>query len=390
MEQLFHSGNYTYRVLPDGTAEITEYSGNAERLMIPLRLGKKAVTGIGDLAFNKCNVLKSVTIPDSVTSLGANPFMGCNQLTDIKVSLEHEYLAVIDGVLFSKKDRRLVCCLSNKKGEYAVLQGIRIIGDYAFYGCSGLTSVTIPIRVTSLGDYAFYGCNGLTSVMIPYSVSSIGANPFSYCTGLTSVMVPSSVTRIDTDPFEDCDRLALNKNTQEHEYLAVIDGALFSKPDKRLVFCLRNKDGEYTLPHGVRIIGDRAFEYCSGLTSVSIPEGVKNIGDNAFFGCKRLNSVTIPAGVKKIGVRAFYGCSGLITVTIPDGVTSIGNEMFYNCKSLTSVTIPGSVTNICDDAFTGCTKGLMLTVQKDSYAVNYCRTKKIKYQYSDALDWLKD
>ena len=117
------------------------------------------------------------------------------------------------------------------------------IGNYAFYGCRGLTSVTIGNSVTSIGDNAFYNCSGLTSVTIPNSVTSIGNYAFFNCSGLTSVAIPNSVTSI----------------------------------------------------------GGYAFKNCSGLTSVTIPNSVTSIGMQTFCGCRGLTSVTIPNSVTSIG-----------------------------------------------------------------------------------------
>ena len=178
------------------------------------------------------------------------------------------------------------------------------IGDYAFYGCSGLTSVTIPTSVTSIGATAFYGCSGLTSVTIPNSVTSIGENAFYECTGLTSVTIPNSVT----------------------------------------------------------FIGITAFYGCTGLTSVTIPTSVTRIEDAVFVGCTGLTSVTIPNSVTFIGEFAFQHCSGLTSVTIPNSLTFIGEFAFEDCTGLTSVTIPNSVTSIHSGAFACCSGLTSVTV----------------------------
>ena len=144
------------------------------------------------------------------------------------------------------------------------------LGNNVFYGCSGLTSLTIPSSVTSIGDYAFYGCSGLTSLTIPSSVTSIGDLAFAGCSGLTSLTIPSSVTWI----------------------------------------------------------GWGTFKGCSGLTSLTIPSSVTSIGDEAFVGCSGLTSLTIPSSVTWIRDYAFAGCSGLTSLTIPSGVTKIGKSAF--------------------------------------------------------------
>ncbi len=179
------------------------------------------------------------------------------------------------------------------------------IGDYAFYKCSGLISVTIPNSVTSIGSEAFYYCRGLTSVTIPNSVTSIGSEAFYYCRGLTSVTIPNSVTSIGESAFSSCSGLT-----------------------------------SVTIGSSVTSIGSYAFSGCSGLTSVTIPNSVTSIGSSAFYYCSGLTSVTIGSSVTSIGSSAFYGCSGLTSVTIGSSVTSIGNYAFYDCSGLEKVIVP--------------------------------------------------
>ena len=178
------------------------------------------------------------------------------------------------------------------------------IGNYAFYSCSGLTSVTIPNNVTYIGEGIFYGCNNLTSVTIPNSITSIGNSAFYGCSGLTSINIPDSVTSIGQSAFRNCNSLT-----------------------------------SVTIGSGVTSIGTHAFNSCSGLTSVAIPDSVTSIGGFAFKRCSSLTSVTIPDSVTSIGGDAFEECSSLTSVTIPDSVTSIGDWAFGFCTSLTSVTV---------------------------------------------------
>ena len=114
--------------------------------------------------------------------------------------------------------------------------------------------------------------------------------------------------------------------------------------------------------YSVTSIGSSAFEYCSGLTSVTIPNSVTSIGNYAFHGCNGLTSLTIPESVTSIRYQAFYGCSSLTSVTIPEGVTRIGDLAFRDCTSLTSVTIPNSVTSIGSQAFWGCSGLTSVTI----------------------------
>ena len=193
------------------------------------------------------------------------------------------------------------------------------LGDYAFYGCSGLTSLTIPSSVTSIGNEAFHGCCGLTSLVIPSGVTSIGDEAFHGCCGLTSLVIPSSVTSIGDEAFYGCSGLI-----------------------------------NLTIPSSVTRIGWSAFEGCSGLTSLVIPSSVTWISGEAFSGCSGLTSLVIPSSVTSIDRSAFSGCSSLTSLTIPSSVTMIGWSAFEGCSGLTSLTIPSSVTSIGNYAFEGC------------------------------------
>jgi hypothetical protein len=146
------------------------------------------VTSIGDAAFYRCSGITSVTIPDSVTSIGDGAFGSCIWLTAFTVVESNTAYSAQDGILYDKAKTTLVSVPGAKSGALTLPNTLTIIGDYAFSGCSGLTSVTIPGSVTIIGNQAFYGCSGLTSVTIPGSVTIIGNQAFFYCSGLTSII----------------------------------------------------------------------------------------------------------------------------------------------------------------------------------------------------------
>jgi hypothetical protein len=192
--------------------------------------------------------------------------------------------------------------------------------------------VTIPFGVTSIGDDAFSGCNGLTSVTIPSSVTSIGVDAFGACRGLTGISVLAGNSAFSS-----------------------VNGVLFDASQATIVcFPTGSPVTSYAIPSSVTSIGAGSFLDCTGLTSVTIPSSVTSIGKWAFEDCSGLTSVTIPPSVTSIGYGVFYGCNGLTSVTIPPTVTSIGYGAFVGCNDLTSVTIPSSVTSIGDSAFYGC------------------------------------
>ncbi len=232
-----------------------------------------------------------------------------------------------------------------------------------------IASQTIPNSVTSIGQYAFSGCSSLTSITIPNSVTSIGEYAFYWCSGLTSVTIPNSVTGIGNNAFRDVNNIIYSGTATGSPWGAkcvngYVDGYLVYSDDTKttLLGCSAAAKGDIVIPNSVTSIGDGAFLYCSGLTSVTIPNSVTSIGSSAFFSCSSLTSVTIPNSVTSIGKDAFRGCSSLTSVTIPNSVTSIGNSAFEGCSSLTSIEIPNSVTSIGSSAFSGCSGLTSLTI----------------------------
>jgi hypothetical protein len=339
---------------------------------------ENGVTHIGDYAFCGLKWLKSVTIPASVVSIGADPFINCNNLTSITVATDNAHYASVDGVLFNKDKTTLIRYPQGKNGAYTIPSSVTTIGATAFYGSSGLTSVTIPNSVTtiesdlvsgcklfesypelgsiintnfiSIGVFGAFGnCTSLTSITIPGSVTSIGNCAFFGCTGLTSITIENGVDSIGRYAFLGCLNLTSITIAEENARYSSVDGVLFNKTKDTLIHYPMGRLGAYTIPSSVTSIGNKAFLDCKNLTSVSIPNSVTSIGDFAFLGCVGLTSVTIPGSVTSIGDRAFQDCIGLTSVTFEEGVTVIGSNtypVFYRCRNLTSVTIPSSVTNV--------------------------------------------
>ena len=260
-------------------------------------------------------------------------------------------------------------------GKLVIDNSVISIGEYAFYGFTGLTSITIEEGVTSIGQNAFGDCIGLTSITIPDSVTSIGNEAFVNCESLTSITIPSSVKSIDNSAFRGCSSLtSIKVDTDNKVYDSRNNSnAIIETSTNTLIVSCKNT----TIPDSVTSIGPAAFSGCSSLTSITIPDSVISIGEAAFSGCSSLTTITIPSSVTSIGNSVFNGCSSLTSVTIPSGVTSIGNFAFSRCSSLTTITIPSSVTSIGFDAFSGCSSLTSITIPSGvtsigSYAFSRC------------------
>ena len=358
------------------------------------------VTSIGEHAFGYCSSLISITIGNSVTNIGISAFSECPKLTSVKVEMKTP-VAISISTFSNRKNATLYVPSGSKTayrnanywkefkqivekddasgycGDNLTWKYVEATGTLTISGSGAMENYTkssvspwygyqvkkavIEGGVTNIGEFAFYNCSALTSVTIGNSVTSIERDAFWNCSSLTSVIIPNSVTSIENWAFENCSGLT-----------------------------------SVTIPNSVKSIGDYAFYSCSGLTSVTIGNSVTSIGSYAFDNCSGLTSIIVESGNKKydsrnncnalietssntlilgckntiipnsvtgIGDDAFRDCSGLTSVTIGNSVTSIGRDAFYNCSGLTSVTIPYSVTSIGDGAFSGCSNLTTVTVE---------------------------
>ena len=313
---------------------------------VPSSLKKVIITSgaeIGDYAFYGCSSIESITIPESVTSIGYQAFAECTGLTEINFnatdcSLSYPvyfYNAPFmnsgksgTGIVLNIGDN--VKHIPNRLFNASNVSSIKIgksitsIGDYAFSRCESLTEVTIPGNVLNIGNYAFEACYNLCELTIEEGVKSIGNYAFEYCNELTEIVIPNSIENIGHATFYECDSLRYNSEG-DLNYLG--------NNTNKYLFLINVPIGirTATINENCKIISSSAFYDCSLLTSVTIPEGVTSIGDYAFSGCSSLESITLPDSVKNIGTTAFRDCRSLTSIVIPDSVTSMGYDAFYWC-----------------------------------------------------------
>ena len=306
------SGYYANPVYYSHSLNINGSSLNINDSSVTNLVIPNSVTSIGDNAFANCTALTFVTIPNSVTSIGTDAFYNVRHIEYYGNATgspwgANSWNGIIDGdFVYADATKHKLLAYIGTGSAVTIPSIVDTIGNYAFRGCSGLTSVTIPSSVKSIGHNAFYGCSGLTSITIPSSVKSIGYNAFYGCSGLTSIYINYGVTSISSSAFSGCTSLS-----------------------------------SITIPSSVTSIGSGAFSGCTSLSSITIPSSVTSIGSSAFSGCTSLSSITLPNSITSIEASAFNNCTALTSVNIPSGALTIGNSAFNGCTALTSVNYAG-------------------------------------------------
>lgn len=357
--RLTNTDGFVYVVAEDGTAEIVGYTGSAKTLTIPAEIDGHAVTAIGMHAFKgnqkltsvtvpagvqevkggafdhcsalkevsfseglrsiqstvfwQCKKLKTVRLPDSLTEMGNGVFAGCSGLKTVTLSDNHPYLALMDGVLFSKPDCRLLWYpMAKKDKSYTVPEGTQIIDGEAFIH-TAVQQVTLPETVREIGKSAFYACEKLKTINIPSGVTNLTA-VFPRCSSMLEINVSP-----DNPVFES------------------MDGVLFQKEEKALVLYPTGRTGKsYAVPEGTRSIENEAF-YGSKLTEITIPDTVRSIGGNAFLYCEKIKKIVLPEGVEELGNYAFQHCAVLTEVSFPATLTNVGANPFLYCKKVKTI-----------------------------------------------------
>ena len=325
------------------------------------------VTSIGDNAFRMCEKLTNITIPDSVLRIGEGAFYYCFGLTQITIPSS---VTRLDDSVF------MGC---RTLSDIVLPESLETIGNNAFYWCSNLKTIRIPNNVVTIGGCAFLG-TGLISIIIPGKISTIKDGTFWKCGSLSNVVFPESLTTVESNAFYECYALSdIFYHGTEEQWAEITleefgnETLLSSKfhyvfdwtDDMPIAFGTCgdtltwswDRDGVLSIT-GKGDMWDYRLSsspwYSSSIKVLSIGIDVMRIGDYAFHGCESLTSATIPISVTSIGDHAFSACCELTSVTIPNSVTNIGNSAFYGCSNLTNITIPNSVTAIGDYAFDCC------------------------------------
>lgn len=347
---------------------VTGYTGNSADIVIPKTYMGVPVECISASAFRNQTQIRSISLPDSLTSIESNAFAGCTGLTSIVIP---DKVTSVNSTAFSGCINIATVSMPASIRNYipnvknVTITSGSAIQTSAFENCTTLLSATLPDSLVSIGNNAFYGCTNLNGLNIPSNVTLIGVNAFYNCISISTIVLPDSISSLDSTAFTGCSNL--KEITLPATFISLIPKANLQ---------------EIIITSGQNI-PERAFYNCSQLTKVVLPKSITNIGNNAFYGCTSLSylewnaSECISAGSKTYPI--FANCSNLSTIVFSNDVTTIPAYAFYGCNAISSLKIPKNVINIGTDAFAGCANLANIEVesQNNMYAaIDNCLVDK--------------
>ena len=324
---------------------------------------EEGVTSVGNEAFFNHVWVVSVSLPETLDTIGEDAFCSCGM------------------------------------AEINIPASVTTIGTNAFSVCHNLKSIKLPDSVTDVEFGVFQSCQVLESVTLPEHVKSIGESAFERCESLKEINLPASLVKIGRDAFAFCDnlqRMIVEKDSYAEKYCAgnnlpyiyantpVLSG---NKCGDNLEWELENGtltiSGTGKMDDYKRLVGGGQETSApwdgQKITQVVLESGVASVGAFAFWGCGQLKTVVLPDTVTAIGKYAFEKCTLLREITLPEGVDEIGKKAFSQCESLETIVLPASVSSIGEDAFAGCGKLKAAAVEPGSYAEQYCATGNLPY-----------
>ncbi|MBR3438852.1 MAG: leucine-rich repeat protein, partial [Clostridia bacterium] len=377
----------------------------------------RSVSYVGDRAFANCSGIETIIFNAAEPGYGKDPFVGCPAE---KIYTVTEVYA--RDVIYGDEGTRLISCNKNRKDNYTVPEGVRIIEENAFYNCDKLGSITLPGSVVSVGAHAFEGTSTYTAAKaspvtvedkdgngtftlvyiggclveatwvqketadeqegetgeaqeeptviceLPEKTTCIAANAFSGCPELTGVVLDKSLKGISENAFAGCSKL---------KTITAAEGICIEHVGENAFAGTAYYSTNSNWQNGALYIADCLVKVKPATSDgFTVAEGTTCIADRAFDSCKSLTSVTVPEGVVTIGSNAFDGCTAITEITLGEGTESIGNEAFEYCTALTAVEIPSTVSRIGNRAFYRCDALEEITVRGNSrnlpvyYSVN--------------------
>ena len=358
---------YEYLLNKDGTVEVYSYLGKDSEVVIPDTIEDCPVTGISSYAFEGCDFVTKISIPDTVTIVGDNAFSDTEYYNN-ENNWENGVL-YIDKVLYEVSE--------DVKGEFTVKDGTTAIAYYAFMGCTEITKISIPGSVKILPYRTFRGCTSLTDLNVGEGTEIIEDQAFSFCVKLNNINLPKTITRVGLAAF--------NNTAFYNDEYNWDNGALYL--GNILLILDSESTGAYTVREGTEVIADSAFEGCN-ITKLYLPSGLKILPYGALNLCKHLKyiyfnddleeiaslcfptssemtSLELPKNVTKIDYRA-VAYTSYSEVKLPENLKTVDADAFISCDNLKEITIPAGVEKIGQEAF-GYTAHIYITEEDQGY-----------------------
>ncbi|MHC1785781.1 MAG: leucine-rich repeat protein [Christensenellales bacterium] len=392
--------DFDYEVINGTEVRITGYTGAGGSVSFPNAINGLPVTEIWYSTLLQLNGITSVAIPANVRLIKETGVSAVWDCVSYSVSSDNLHYKSVDGVLFTIDGKKLMAYPRMKPGSsYTIPAEVTRVADFAFQSSEYLSEIILPEGLTSVGVVAFNGCQ--STINIPSTIQKIGQGAFSGC-AFTQVNLPSGVTSIGIGAFSHGNNLTHVNIPDNNQFYKSLGGMLYSHDGTLLhTYPSGRPENQFTVPDGVKTIGEDAFAgalYLGALTlpnsvttveagafngsdlnSIHLPNSITSIGAGA-FGYTQLTAIDLPDQIRNIPVNTFNSCRNLSSVTIPAGVVSIEYGAFQNCVSLQQAHIPASVTSIEENVFSGC-DNLTLYILKGSAAHSYAVANAIPFEF---------
>nr|MCR4925573.1 leucine-rich repeat protein [Clostridiales bacterium] len=338
--QTLKTSNFIYTI-ENNIATVKKYIGSLQNVTVPSTAFGFAVCGLADGCFEDNSTVKSITLPNAVSKIGANAFKGCSSLGSLRVAGDSSGdnmlpLALVELGEGCFDGTALTSMAIQNQLEF---NGYRKTGEVykGVFADSNIRTVELKDGIYEINEYLFAGCSSLQTVLIPQTVYFIGEGAFLDCISLNSVELPSELSGISENAFANClslEQITIPQNTSFYF------SCKSAEPVSAFCGCANLKTVIFA--EGRETVEQFFFKNCQGVESVTLPQSLKEIKRSAFYGCTSLNTINLPQRLEAIGQSAFEGCTQLQSVVLPSNLKTLGAKAFCNV-GISYIEIPQSL-----------------------------------------------